>query len=92
MIYERCSAIRVGLVLAVFSSLAASVQAYQAVQDYRQLRYPDLSDIRVPEVESVTLCSGMRLFLLADNELPLIKISAAIRVGTRPVWPPLPAR
>ena len=82
MIYERCSAIRVGLVLAVFSSLAASVQAYQAVQDYRQLRYPDLSDIRVPEVESVTLCSGMRLFLLADNELPLIKISAAIRVGS----------
>jgi len=49
---------------------------------YKELEYPKLGDIRIPEVRRVTLANGMRLFLLEDHELPLIRVSARIRVGS----------
>jgi predicted Zn-dependent peptidase len=52
------------------------------IADYKQLKYPRLRDIEIPEVEKVTLPNGMRLFLLEDHELPLINISARIRTGS----------
>lgn len=50
--------------------------------DHEKLTYPPLHDIVVPEVQRVTLPNGMRLFLLEDHELPLIYVSARIRVGS----------
>ena len=50
--------------------------------NYKQLKYPKLGDIEMPEVERVTLANGMQLFLLEDHELPLISVSARIRVGS----------
>ncbi|MHC4535275.1 MAG: M16 family metallopeptidase [Planctomycetota bacterium] len=49
---------------------------------YKQLTYSKLGDIQVPEVQQVTLANGMQLFLLEDHELPLISVSARIRVGS----------
>jgi predicted Zn-dependent peptidase len=49
---------------------------------YKQLDYPKLGDIKTPEVEQVVLGNGMHLFLLEDHELPLINLSAMIRVGS----------
>jgi zinc protease len=49
---------------------------------YKQLKYPKLRDIQVPDVERVTLPNGMQLFLLEDHELPLIHVSALIRTGS----------
>ena len=49
---------------------------------YQDLEHPKLNDIRVPEVEQVTLSNGMKLFVLEDHELPLIRLSARIRVGS----------
>ncbi len=49
---------------------------------YKQLKYSKLGDIQVPEVQQVTLANGMKLFLLEDHELPLISVSARIRVGS----------
>ncbi len=46
-----------------------------------KLKYPPLHEVVVPEVQRVTLSNGMRLFLLEDHELPLIHVSALIRVG-----------
>ena len=54
-----------------------------AQSHYTDLKYPELRDIQVPEVDQVTLPSGMKLFLLEDHELPLISLSARIRVGSR---------
>lgn len=51
-------------------------------RQYSRLQYPKLGDIKIPDVEKVTLPNGMRLFLLEDHELPLINISARIRVGS----------
>ncbi len=46
------------------------------------MKYPKLRDIKVPDVERVTLPNGMQLFLLEDHELPLIHVSAVIRTGS----------
>ena len=52
------------------------------VAPYTRLKYPKLGDIEIPQVERVNLPNGMQLFLLEDHELPLIRISARIRVGS----------
>jgi predicted Zn-dependent peptidase len=54
----------------------------QQARQYSKLKYPKLGDIKIPEIEKVTLSNGMRLFLLEDHELPLINISARIRTGS----------
>ncbi len=63
-------------------TLAVSALAAQPAPDYRKLEYPKLHDIVMPEIKHVTLPNGMRLLLLEDHELPLINISARIRVGS----------
>ena len=64
------------------ASGAAPAAAPERVADYKQLKYPKLRDIKIPEVERVTLPNGMQLFLLEDHELPLIHMSAVIRTGS----------
>jgi predicted Zn-dependent peptidase len=54
----------------------------QQQADYKSLKYPKLQDIKVPDVEQVTLDNGMRLVLLEDHELPLINMSVLIRTGS----------
>ena len=49
---------------------------------YKELTYPKLGDIQIPNVERVTLANGMQLFILEDHELPLINMSAMIRTGS----------
>jgi predicted Zn-dependent peptidase len=71
----------IGAVLFVVLGVALAGAAERA-PDYKQLEYPKLRDIAVPEVERVTLPNGMQLFLLEDRELPLISVSALIRVGS----------
>jgi predicted Zn-dependent peptidase/outer membrane lipoprotein-sorting protein len=56
---------------------SSSAQKY-----YKDIKYPKLNDIKIPKVEQVTLDNGMRVFLLEDPELPLINVSARIRVGS----------
>jgi len=58
------------------------VDSAVAQTPYQDLKYPELNDIRVPEVAQVTLSNGMKLFVLEDHELPLIHLSARIRVGS----------
>jgi zinc protease len=50
--------------------------------DYRELEYPELPGIVIPQVERIMLPNGMRLFLLEDHELPIVRVSALIRVGS----------
>ena len=68
------------VVLGMF--LAALSCTQQSAKDYKQLKYPKLGDIEIPEVTRVTLDNGMKLLLLEDHELPLINASAMIRTGS----------
>ena len=49
---------------------------------YKDITYPKLRDIKIPEIKQVTLSNGMKLFLLEDHELPLINVSVRIRTGS----------
>jgi zinc protease len=72
------------ILLCLAFATASTMSAYgaQPATDYKKLEYPKLHDIVIPEVTHVTLPNGMRLLLLEDHELPLISISARIRVGS----------
>ena len=45
-----------------------------------QLSYPAL-DFQLPEVETMVLDNGIRLYLKADTELPLVQVTAMIGAG-----------
>jgi zinc protease len=48
---------------------------------WKDLVYPPLHAVAIPNVETVALPNGMKLYLLEDHELPLIHGSARIRTG-----------
>ena len=51
-------------------------------KSYKKLKYPRLSELKMPEVKREVLPNGIILFLVEDHELPLIELSALIKVGS----------
>jgi zinc protease len=51
-------------------------------KSYKELKYPSLHELKMPEVQREVLPNGMILFLVEDHNLPLIELSALIRVGS----------
>jgi zinc protease len=64
------------------SFFAGAGCSQQSAKYYQKLKYPELGDIEIPDIERVTLANGMQLMLLEDHELPLINASAMIRTGS----------
>jgi zinc protease len=48
---------------------------------WKDLKFPPLKEIKLPKIEDFTLPSGMKVYLLEDHELPLVRGSALIRTG-----------
>ncbi len=48
---------------------------------YKNLVFPPLRDVEIPQVEKFTLSNGMRVYLLENHELPLISGRALVKVG-----------
>ncbi len=48
---------------------------------YKELKYPPLKPIRIPDVATFTLPNGMKLYLLENHELPLVRGTALVRTG-----------
>ena len=48
---------------------------------YKDLKYPPLPPLKVPDPVEVTLSNGMKILLLEDHELPLVSGAALIRTG-----------
>jgi zinc protease len=48
---------------------------------YKDLKYPPLPPLKVPDPTEITLSNGMKVLLLEDHELPLISGAALIRTG-----------
>jgi zinc protease len=51
------------------------------IPSYTELQYPPLRPVKIPNVAIFTLPNGMKLYLLEDHELPLVRGSALIRTG-----------
>jgi zinc protease len=52
-----------------------------AQTNYKQLKFPPLHTIQIPNVKRVVLKNGMILYLVEDHELPVINMTARIGVG-----------
>ncbi len=48
---------------------------------YRDLRFPPLKHIPIPDVTTYTLPNGMRIYLLEDHELPIVSGTVRVRTG-----------
>ena len=71
---ERCS------ILLLLSCLAAAAQT-TIPPSYKDLKFPPLREIQIPKVEESTLPNGLKIYLLENHELPLVRGLALIRAG-----------
>ncbi len=80
-----------GSVLVLLIALAAATAAAQTTVGaaaipntpaaYRDLRFPPLKQIPIPNVATYTLPNGMKLYLLEDHELPIVSGTVRVRTG-----------
>jgi zinc protease len=49
---------------------------------YYELEFPELRSFDLPEVVSFELRNGIKVFLVEDNELPLINMTVLVRAGS----------
>ena len=54
-----------------------------AQRPYKQIIYPPLRDLKIPEVERVELPNGLVLYLVEDHSLPKVEGFALIKTGAR---------
>lgn len=69
------------LLCAAFASAQTEVRRAIVLPSYKDLKYPPLPPLKVPDPVEVTLSNGMRVLLLEDHELPLVSGAALIRTG-----------
>ena len=62
--------------------LVAAATAQPAKPPVASLKFPALGQVKIPEVKTVTLPNGAKLYLLETHELPLISGTAIIRTGS----------
>jgi zinc protease len=68
--------------LIVFAVGCQTLTKEKPAANYSQLKYPKISDIKMPDIKEITLENGMKLLLLENHELPLINIWAMIHTGS----------
>jgi zinc protease len=52
-----------------------------AAPSYKDLKFPTLREVKIPTPESFVLPNGMKVFLLEEHELPLVRGVALVRTG-----------
>ena len=48
---------------------------------YKDLKFPPLKEIQIPKIDENTLPNGMKVYLLENHELPLVRGTALVRTG-----------
>lgn len=72
------------MILPILLALAATTAPAQTPapkKSVKELKFKPLGEIKIPQISSFTLPNGMRVHLLENHELPLVRGSATIRVG-----------
>ena len=68
--------------LALVLVLCAGTSTLQAQEKWHELQYPELKAFQKPPVTTFTLKNGIKVYLVEDNELPLINMNVLLRTGT----------
>lgn len=68
---------------ALIAALGLFATPVIAQKHYKDLTYPPLTDIRIPEVDRTELPNGLVLYLIEDHSLPKAEGIALIRTGSR---------
>lgn len=68
------------VLLLALSCLAASAQT-AIPSSYKDLKFPPLKQVQIPKVEESTLPNGLKIYLLENHELPLVRGLALVRTG-----------
>jgi zinc protease len=74
------------LVLTLVGAISLGAQN-KPVEHLRDLVYPPPGNITPPKLERFVMANGMTVLLVQDHELPLVRVWAVIRVGSR--WEPI---
>jgi zinc protease len=67
--------------LLVLSAALPLLAQQQPPASWKDLKYPPLKQIQLPKIEEVTLPNGMKVYLLENHELPLVRGLALVRTG-----------
>ena len=65
----------------MLTALTSAFAAEKPLANPRSITFPPLN-YQIPKAERVVLDCGMPVYLLRDSELPIINVSAMVRVGT----------
>ncbi len=71
------------VLLSIGLVLTGSAQTSTKPQHYKNLKYPPLRQVQIPEPLRFQLANGMTVFLLEDHTLPLVEASVLVRTGSR---------
>ncbi|MDQ6699886.1 MAG: insulinase family protein [Acidobacteriota bacterium] len=63
------------------SLLIISAGLTAQIPSYKALKYPPLRQVQIPDIATFTLPNGMKLYLLENHELPLVRGVALVRTG-----------
>jgi zinc protease len=67
----------------ILLALAAALPAAGQVSNWKDIKYPPLNPMTIPEPQRITLPNGMLIMLLEDHELPTVEIMSDIKTGSR---------
>ena len=62
--------------------LVAALPVMGQVKDHRNIKYPDLPELKPEKPQIFTLNNGLKIFLIEDHEVPMIEVEARIRTGS----------
>ncbi|HTA47760.1 MAG TPA: pitrilysin family protein [Bryobacteraceae bacterium] len=67
--------------LSVFAGVVLAQQPAAIPPSWKDLKYPGLKQIEIPKIAESTLPNGLKIYLLENHELPLIRGLALVRAG-----------
>ena len=66
------------IILILFSILVFS----QEKRPFENFVYPKLPDIKIPEISKITLPNGLKVMIVEDHKLPLVKANMIFKAGS----------
>lgn len=81
MVNRLCLMALLALPLVAQTKPEATLRTVPNLPDYKALQFPALKEVKIPTPETFTLPNGMKVYLLANHELPLVSGFALVRTG-----------